>query len=181
MRKLIFVIPVLLIFARCSSHYKGEIAQLDSLITLLDSAKNVVHKLDSGLLFQRKRAVFHNLAVISSTTDTLSRDDVFLLDTYSSYLKAYNKWSSRLLALYEEVETIPMQLKNLKLDLSKNLIPKEQAEKYVKNESEMARLVIEAVFKLDRGFRDNNEPYIETEEKVLLLIKRLESQKQTES
>ena len=122
MRRLIFVIPVLLILARCSSPYKSEIRQLDSLLVLLDSAKTVVHKLDSGLIFERKRNSFQNLAIISSITDTLSREDVFLLDKYSSYLKAYNKWSTRLMALYGEVEVIPMQLINLKKDLSKNLI-----------------------------------------------------------
>ena len=181
MRRLIFVIPVLLILAQCSSPYKSEIRQLDSLLVLLDSAKTIVHKLDSGLIFERKRNTFRNLAIISTMTDTLAREDVFLLDKYSSYLKAYNKWSSRLIALYEEVEVIPMQLINLKKDLSKNLIEKERSVGYMKNEMEMARLVIQAVFTLDEGLRKNNEVYIETEEKVILLIQRLESQKQIES
>ena len=181
MRKLIFALPVLLIFARCSSPYTSEIAQLDSLLTLLDSAKTVLHKVDSGLIFQRKRASLHNMSVISTTTDTLTREDIFLLDTYASYSKGYKKWSTRIVALYEEVETIPMQLRNLKKDLSKNLIPTDKSAQYMRNESDMARLVIEAVFKLDEGVKRNNAPYIETEEKILLLIQRLESQKQLES
>ena len=74
-----------------------------------------------------------------------------------------------------------MQLTNLKTDLSKNLIEEEKIEEYVKNESEMARALFESIIKMDKGMNKINEPYLETEEKIILLIQRLESEKPIES
>ena len=181
MRNLIFAIPLLLILARCSSPNQGEIAQLDSLLVLMDSAKSVVHKLDSGLIFQRRTQINKNLYKISASADTMPREDIFLIDKYSSYFKAYSKWSGQIEMLYDEVEIVPMQLTNLKTDLSKNLIEEEKIAEYVKTESEMARVLIESIMKMDMGMKKINEPYIETEEKIILLIQRLESEKPIES
>jgi len=181
MSKIIFIIPLILILTRCSTPYQGEVAQIDSLLVLMDSAKSVVYKIDTGLMFQRTIQMQNNLAKLSSLVDTLPKKYLLDINNYSMYYKAYRTWSSRIGTLYEEVEVIPMQLTNLRTDLSKNLIEKEKVAEHLKNETEMARLIIESVKRLDVGLKKINQPYIDTEEKVILLIQRLESEKQPES
>lgn len=181
MRKLIFIIPLLLILAQCTSPYKGEIAQLDSALLALDSAKQTLHNLDTGLIYQRYRQINENLLRLSSIDDTLTKEDAFLIDAYSSQFKAYTRWSGQIAPLYEEVEVVPSQIENLKIDLSKNLIDKEKTSEYVKNEIEMAKYVTASVYKMQLGTVKINQTYLDTEEKIILLIQRIKSDKQPES
>ncbi|MEQ8324830.1 MAG: hypothetical protein RIC15_03795 [Vicingaceae bacterium] len=176
MRKFIFIIPLTLLFAQCSTPYTAEISRIDSLITLMDSAKVLVSKVDSGIVHQRRRLCEKNMKRIVELTDTVSREEVFMLDRYGAFQKAYTKWGSKMGLLSEEVEVIPVQLRNLRTDLSKNLIPQEKVRTYLENEEFAAVAVYQTCQQMYTGLQSIDKAYLEAEEKVLLLIQRLESE-----
>lgn len=180
MRKLIFILPLALIFARCSNPYQGKISEIDSLLVLMDSAKMVMNKLDTGLIFERRLSVRNNVNLIAALKDSLSKDDVIFLDQYSAYYKTYNKWGLKVNSLYDECHVIPMQLSNLRNDMAKKLIEPEKAEQYFSIEKQNSLTVFNMVMQLDEGLKSINGPFLLTEEKVILLIQRLESEKHDE-
>ena len=181
MNRLLFLLPFVFILTNCSSPYKAEIQQLDVLSLRLDSARLVMNKLDTGLLFSRIRESEKKLAHINTLSDTLTKEDIYLIDSYVSYSRSYGKLTRQVYTLYEDVEVLPMQVENLITDLSNNAISKEKCVQYMQNETEMAEIVINKVGQINAALTRSSDPYIEIEEKIILLIQRLESENSIES
>ena len=167
-----------LLFA-CGTKFEEEIAVIDRLQASLDSAKIAVYKWDTGKVYKRITQIEYNVAYIANNKDTLSRDDAFLIDEYSNCRKYYMKMSMKFPAIYENIETLPMQLKNLKKDLSKNLIEKEKATEYLLNEEEMAFGLLENIIVIDRRFESLDATYDSSHEKIIHLIQTIDSSKAT--
>ena len=81
----------------------------------------------------------------------------------------------RLFVIYEEIETIPVQLENLKSDLSKNLIPKEKAKKFLTVEYMAAESLISGIETLNQAMDELDMSFPESREKILHLIQTIDT------
>ena len=177
-KALVFILPLLFSLNACKNPHEARIQEIETLLFALDSAKTVLHKMDTGLIFKRNRDCNARINSINRLADTVSRDAVFLIDEYARYQKAYRKAIQKIYPFFEEIEVLPMQLENLKQDLSKNLIDDNQAAQYLKNESVAAITLSQVIFQMDNGLNSIDSAYIVCEEKILHLIERLEALKQ---
>lgn len=175
MKRFVLLLVTTITLFSCKSPYVSEIAGIDSLLVALDSAKIKLHKLDTGLVYQRIREANKNLNFITNKVDSVNKEQGIALDTYHNSRKYYSRLSERFPALFEQVETIPMQLKNLRNDLSKNLIEKDLAEKYYTNELTAAHSVIENIDQITERMVSLNESYEQSREKILLLIQSVDT------
>jgi len=178
---LIFLFPLLLSVNACKNPHETRIQEIETLMFALDSAKTVLHNMDTGMVIRRYRSCNENLQRISALADTVGRDDVFLIDEYARYQKAYRKALEKIGPFFEEIEVLPMQLENLKKDLSKNLIDEKQATSFLKNESHAAITLSQVIFQMSNGLQSIDADFIVCEEKILHLIERLEALKTRKS
>ena len=177
-KAIIFLFPLLISLNACKNPHEVKIQEIETLLYVLDSAKTVLHKMDTGLIIKRNRDCDERLTSISNLADTVSRESVFMIDEYARYQKAYRKAIQKIYPFFEEIEVLPRQLENLKQDLAKNLIDENQAALYLKNESVAAMTLSQVIFQMDNGLNSIDSLYIVCEEKILHLIERLEALKQ---
>ena len=176
MNRLIYISALAVLLTMCSNPYQKEIAEIDSTLITLDSARKILSAVDEAILNDRLSKGEEALADIEKSTDSLAKEDAYLIDDFHSYVKAYSRWMPRLSIMKEEIEVIPRQLENLRTDLSKNLIEKEKAREYMNKEMAAATSLMQSIHDLGMGLNDIDSAYQEAEKKVLLLKERLESQ-----
>lgn len=174
MRNLIFLLPLLALFVKCSTPYQSEIKEIDSLLVVLDSAKFILNQVDYEVLLETKAHGEAKFIRLNELVDTVGKKEAILLDQYGALLKAYRKWGEKYPAFEEYVEVIPMQLKNLKKDLSNNLLDPDEAIIYLENESIATMSIYESINQMYSGLNSIEESFQQYDEKVLHLIQRLE-------
>ena len=174
MRTLTLITVLLLFASSCSTKYETEIAKIDNWLVNLDSAKKQLHSMDTGLVYKRIVMSDKNLAIIFKTKDTIERSYAFLIDDYANCKKLYGKIAQKFPSLFEEIETIPRQLENLKTDLSKNLIEKEKVDGYMLNEGMAAENIIRIIKESETSINNLDAVFNESHEKILHLIQTLD-------
>ena len=159
----------------CSTKFTQEIAEIDRLLFSLDSAKVVMMSWDTGKVYRRIKTVENKVGYFIQHNDSASKETAILIDEYSNCQKYYRKMSMRFPAMFENIETIPMQLENLKTDLSKNLIEEEKAMQYLSTEKLAAEGLLESVRMIDNRFPSLDSTFEQTHEKILHLIQAIDS------
>jgi hypothetical protein len=175
MKSLIPIFSFLLFISSCTSPYVTEIQIIDSLSVSLEKAKIQLKSLDTGMVFRNMREVEKNVGLIVKHKDSIGKEEVILVEEYQIIRRNYEKLTVKLPTFYEDIETIPVQLSNLKKDLSKNLIPDEKAHEYLANEMTAAESMIEAVTALNKSLDNLNKRFDVSQEKILHLIQSLDS------
>ncbi len=177
MKNLILVFTALITIASCSNKFSEEIKEINSMMASLDSAKEVLYSIDTGKVFSRIKEIESTLQRIIEVNDSVNKEEALLIDDYMLNKKYYTRISGRFNSLFEHIETIPMQLKNLKSDLSKDLIEKEKASQYLENEKMATESVLRSIRLINERLIGLNEEYDKTYEKVLILIQKKEEAK----
>lgn len=180
MRLLIPIFLITLIFHNCGTKYEAEIHEIDSLLVVMDSTRKTIKLVNGEMIRERHMYCIDRMNYLGSLTDTLGRKDAFLLDHFGGVCKAYRKWNEKFKNLEKHVEVVPQQLQNLRKDLSKNLIDSAEAAAYLKNEKEAVGSLHQTVADMERGLRSIEERYHEYDQKILLLIQKLESAQKEE-
>lgn len=172
-------ITALLLFAiftsTCKNPYQAEIHKIDSMLVSLDTVRTILYQIDTAQINKRIRKIDEVLKKIMTNYDTVDRERAFLIDDYYNIRKYYNKGLSRLGVFYEEIEVIPAQLKNLKTDLSKNLIASDKADLYLLNEEMAVEGICSGITGLASRFETLDRDFEKTDKKILLLIQTPES------
>ena len=167
-------ITALLLFAlftsTCKNPYQAEIQKIDSMLVRLDTVRTILYQIDTVLINNRIKKIDEVLKKIMANYDTVDRENAFLIDDYHNVKKYYIKGSSRLGVFYEEIEVIPAQLKNLKADLSKNLIEGDKASLYLLNEEMAVEGICSGITGLANRFETLNKDFEKTDKKILPLI-----------
>ena len=147
---------------------------IDSLLVVLDSSKTVLYNLDTGLVYKRINTCARNLNYIYNNKDSVSKEQAFVIDDYALCRKYYGKFAQKFPRLFDEIETVPRQLEYLKKDLSKNLIAKDKADKFLYDEQLAAEIIIESIFKMAIRFESLDKSFEESHEKILHLIQTID-------
>ena len=180
MRLLLSIVLVAAATSSCNTEYETELATIDSLLVKLDSARSILYTIDTTTAFQRLESAEENIRLIQGMGIALSREDLFLLDEYNSNRKAYSRWNARLSIFYEEIETIPVQLRNLRRDLSRILIEREEAGKFMNSESTAVLAITTGITDMSKRFALLDKSFPPLQEKILNLIVKLEDEKKAE-
>lgn len=174
MRILTLLTTLIIFVSSCSTKYETEIAQIDDLLIRLDSAKKQLHSMDTGLVYKRIKMCDKNLSIIFTTKDTIDKSNAFLIDDYGNVKKMYGRVAQKFPRLFEDIETIPRQLENLKTDLSKNLIEEDKAKEYMLNEGVAAESIIQIIQQSETQIDNLNSVFTESHEKILHLIQTID-------
>ncbi len=172
------LIVVVSLLTSCSNSYSPEIKVIDSLLVALDSSKTVLYNLDTGQVYRRIKTCTRNINYIYNNDDTVNREQAFFIDDYSLCRKYYGKIAQKFPRLFEEIETVPKQLENLKRDLSKNLISQDKAAKFLAEEQRAAEIIVENILQIAERFKSLDKSFIESHEKILNLIQTIDSSKE---
>lgn len=175
MKALFTLILAISLFASCSNSYVSEIKTIDSLLISLDSSRSVLYGLDTGLIYQRIRTSTNNINYIFNHNDSVNREQAFIMEDYVLSRKYYSRMAQKFPRLFEDIETVPRQLENLKKDLSKDLIPKDKAPKYIMEEKIAAESMIVSINQIAQRLESLDKTYIESHEKILHLIQTIDS------
>lgn len=175
MKALIPLLSVFLFFFSCTSPYVAEIQIIDSLSVSLERAAAQLKDLDTGRVNRNMQDVVRNVKTIVKHKDSISKEDVIMVEEYQIIKRNYEKLMVKMPRLYEDIETIPVQLTNLKKDLSKNLIPDEKAHEFVANEATAAESMIKAITDMKASIDNLNKRFDVSQEKILHLIQSLDT------
>lgn len=175
MKLLLPVLTLLLFGTSCSNNYQAEITAIDGLIVRLDSAKQLLQLLDTGRVFGRMDDMEKNVKLISTYADSINREEALVIEEYRVLKRAYEKSVKNVQFIYEDIETIPVQLENLKKDLSKNLVEPDKAQAYLLNETLAAESVFEAISDAYNQVANMENRYHISQEKILHLIQTLDN------
>lgn len=173
------IITTLLLFAiftsTCRNPYQAEIQKIDSMLLRLDTVRVTLNQIDTALINKRIKKIDEVLKKVMADYDTVDRERAFLIDDYYNIRKYYSKGLSRLSVFYDEIEVIPAQLKNLKTDLSKNLIETDKASLYLLNEEMAVEGIYSGITGLASRFETLHRDFEKTDKKILLLIQTPEN------
>jgi hypothetical protein len=175
MKTFITLILAVSLFASCSNSYTSEIKTIDSLLISLDSSRNLLYAMDTGLVYKRIQTCTDNINYIFNHNESVNREQAFIIDDYSLCRKYYSKFAQKFPRLFDDIETVPRQLENLRKDLSKDLIPKEKASKFLIEEQLAAESMIESINQMAQRFESLDRSFIDSHEKILHLIQTIDS------
>ena len=175
MRIIAITLLSVLALTACKSPYVSEISEIDSLLVELDSAKKILYMQDTGKAFERIRVVEQNIAKLYRRMDTVSPEEAIVIGNYANFRKYYSKWVKRFPTYFESIETIPVQLKNLRTDLTKNLIPEDKVDGYFNNEKKAAGELVKGIHDMKSNFDFMDMSFDSNHEKILHLIQSLDT------
>lgn len=180
MRFSLFLVFISFILFSCSRVHEAGIKSIDSLLVELDSARIRLYKLDTGKVYRHIRQIENEVKTVVSQGKAVTKENALILEKYNNARKGYSKFAERFPILFEEIETIPAQLRNLRSDLSKNLIEKEEAVLYLSKEIMAATALIQTIEGIESGIVRMDALFDESKEKVLHLIQSADTLKKEE-
>ncbi len=126
--------------------YKMEVGGLDSLQVQLDKAEQAFLSLDSSRASQTLSEVNKKLGRLNELiTDTLSREEAQLLSSYRGIKKPLKEFTQKYSGTKKEITVTRKQLQDLRHDLSKGIMKKEDADFHFKKETGLATLLINSL------------------------------------
>ena len=134
MKKYILIgLVVGLIFVSCNPNQK-EIGEVESLLALIEDSEKSLLSVDTSLVFEVKRQMDQDIFSINTSGDTLTRKDAFKLDDVFGSKKRLHTIMRNYPGFLHQIEFSKKQLNNLKKDLEKGLVTKEDFTSYYKAE-----------------------------------------------
>lgn len=150
------VIPVLLLlslfFCSCSkSEHKESIKKLDSLETVLSGLKEEVNKLESDSSKGIYNTVKKEIDFIGKNLAGLPKNQEknLALDKYANHSKGLKRVYKNLSVYLKDIDYSQNQINNLRSDIKKGVLKKQEIEQFVSDE-ETAVILLEVKIKDDQ-------------------------------
>lgn len=161
------ILTIGVLFACKPSPYQKEIAQIDSLLSILHGTEQVYSEIDTGLLKEVEFHVKTRMAYLETRFDTLPYELAIFLSHYSYPLKKSYKKAIHYYKIYgEELQHSQKQLQNLKHDLKYNLIEKTKALQYLEEETQYVLKLIANIENLSAAM--NYARHFPTQDSILM-------------
>lgn len=137
---LILSIPLLLFMGSCRENRQQAkiIQRIDSLFMVVDTAKNVLAQIDTGLL-RKEAATIDSLS--PAISDKIDSSKAIVIRQLELIKKSFNDCADLLPSLKNEIDYSEVQLRNLKKDIEKGYTDPEQAESYYRQEKQALKVV----------------------------------------
>ncbi|MCC7302227.1 MAG: hypothetical protein IT233_06275 [Bacteroidia bacterium] len=127
--------------------YQTEIRTIDSLLTALDSAEKAFWTIDSAAARTAYADVNKDLGHLTNLIqDTLEKNEALLLSRYRGIRKPLREYLLKQTVMKKEITITRKQLEDLRHDLDKELLTKENAQLHFTKESGLARLLINSLY-----------------------------------
>lgn len=119
-----------------TNKFKRELAQIDSLETVLKKCEQVL-AIDPEKVQKRVEEINADLAYIKeNNTDTFTAEIAFMLDEYYAMAKTYKKYLKKYSDFEQEYQELMTQVQNLKAGLLNGNITQQQFVSYYQKEKE---------------------------------------------
>lgn len=180
MRKIPFVFLALIFLSACQrTEYTAEIRQIDSLVIVLDTMRNIHRRIDTTGYEQAMEAYAERMAAVgklySERGDTMNYEVGMMMAEYRELKKPLEKFKRKYAEVATELDFSRTQLLDLKHDLEHNLLDTNIVNKMLRSESEAVEKIVAETNELQTSHQITLKKTESMEPAVDSLIQALET------
>lgn len=157
LRTSLLALPLLFLLTQCNTFtsYKAEVSTVDSLLTEVKKMEERFNNLDFTTISTVKETVFLELDSVTNICKNndvaLTKEEAIFFGRYKGITKPVKKVDKDRGMLIHELEFTQKQLGNLKTDLDKKALSKEEAAKFIADEKMAVKTLEKSISNLERG------------------------------
>lgn len=155
----------LIFLSGCNNNeFETEIKSVNNLIEKLDSAEAIFNEIDTAHYQVIADTISSNLNWITrsykQSNDTMDRETAMFISDYRGSNKVFTKMDNTYSEISAEIEFSKKQLQELKHDLEEEALTAILANKYLVQEGEAVRAIMQSVSSLSIGLKRSDEAVV---------------------